>query len=98
MRALLWLGALPFAGGVLANIAAIRIHEGGGHGEDESLVWLGPPVVTAVLVALLVRWLASRRTATSGRALRWGLAAGAMTLAFSALPFVLYLVLCGDCW
>jgi peptidoglycan biosynthesis protein MviN/MurJ (putative lipid II flippase) len=98
MRALLWLGAIPFLGGVLANIAAIRIHEAGGHGENESLVWLAPPVVTAGLVALLVRWLASRRAATSRRALRWGLGAGAMTVAFSALPFVLYLVLCGDCW
>jgi hypothetical protein len=98
MRALLSLGALPFAGGVVANVAAIRIHDAGGHGEDEGVVWLGPPVVTAVLIALLVRWLASRRAATSGTALRWGLAAGAMTLAFSALPFLLFLVLCGDCF
>jgi hypothetical protein len=98
MRVLLWLGAFPFAGGVLANVAAIRIHDAGGHGEDEGLVWLGPPVVAAVVVALLVLWLASRRAATSGTRLRWSLAAGAMTLAFSALPFLLFLVLCGDCF
>ena len=98
MRALLWLVAIPLVGGVLANIAAIRIHESGGHGEDEGLVWLGPPVLVAVAVALLVRWLASRRAAVRGTPLRWGLAAGAMTLAFSALPFGLFVVLCGDCF
>jgi NO-binding membrane sensor protein with MHYT domain len=98
MRALLWLGALPFGGALLGLLAAIRAHEGGGHGEDEGLVWLGPPLVAAVVVALLVRWLALRRVATRGRALRWALAAGAMTLAFSALPFVLFVVLCDDCF
>ena len=98
MRALLWLGALPFAGALLGLLAAVRIHEGGGHGEDEGLVWLGPPLVAAIVVALLVRWLARRRVATSGRSLRWAVAAGAMTLAFSALPFVLFEALCGDCF
>jgi hypothetical protein len=98
MRALLWLGVIPFLGGVLANIAAIRVHESGGHGEDEDLVWLAPPVLVAVAVALLVRWLASRRVGLRGTPLRWGLAAGAMTLAFSALPSVLFIVLCGDCF
>ena len=98
MRVLLWLGALPFAGAVLGLLAAVRIHEAGGHGEDEGLVWLGPPGVAAVVVALLVRWRASRRAATSGTALRWGFGAGAMTLALSALPFVLFAVLCDDCF
>ncbi|HKP91027.1 MAG TPA: hypothetical protein VJT75_13755 [Thermoleophilaceae bacterium] len=98
MRVLLWLGAIPLAGAVLALLAAVRIHEGPGHGEDEGLVWLGPPAVAVVAVGLLVRWLASRRAAASGTALRWGAAAGAMTLAFSALPFVLFEALCGDCF
>jgi hypothetical protein len=97
LRALLWLGALPLVGGVVANVIAIGVNETTGH--EHAVVWLGPPVVIVALVARLVRRLALRRDARRAAALAWGLAAGALTVVASALPAFIVIVTCpSDCW
>jgi hypothetical protein len=92
MRPSIWLGGIPLLAAALGYWAAFALRV---PGEDTDLV--APAAVAGALCALLVCLIALRHGARAGTAARWGLGAGAMTLAFSTIPFFLFLATCDQC-